>query len=1315
MRKNRFSPLSILVLLCLSPFCFTLTAADVLTPCFLKLSLYEGVPGVNTTDFVFEPQYPGSPDQVRYLSSFNTLDAQPPVALDDFGGRIEGFLTPQQSGEYEFFLRSDDGSELWLSTDDNEANGQIIAEEFDCCDQFMEPDSGDPTTSFPIALTAGKRYFIMVNYKDGTGGDFAQVAWRKLDDSTPAAALKPIPAAYLSSFISDSQASTISITQDPQNTSGEENSIAAFTVAANATPATDMCIQWKRNGVNIPGANDATLTVLLAKADNNAKFRALVAVPGAFKESAEATAAVTDDRTAPTIASVRGIPNQPAVTVTLSERVTDASGTSVSNYKITSASGDLAVTAAELSDDKTKVTLTTAAQTIGTEYTLTINNLQDVAATANSIAPDTQETFFGLGPWLQGEDGFVIFEAEDFDRNLDERWVQDISRGEPSGGVAMLIPNGAGGSETDSQLEYDVLFTKTGTHIIWYLAGSDSGNDDSAWFHLDGERPPNRLDGNQASMAGFNGDIWQWNSDPQDGASPMSFEITTPGLHTVAVARREDGAFFDKFAITTDPAFNPDDFGPFGPPTTLRQGEPLPSGISLDITAQPASTEILEHETLTVTTAAEVPPEFLISYQWQRKEGNNFVDIAAESGPTLTVNRAGLEWNGAVLRVAIGTLGISKTTDEATITVIPETIPPEVLRATGSAPLQRVVVSFSEPLDEATAQNASNYSVSRSGGSVSVVSATLLGSKRTVLLNTGNQTVGTKYTVAVNNVADEAATPNVVSNGQAKFYSLGDMQSQGADGLLVFEAESFSRNLDDLWMEDTERGNPSGGISMVNPSGAGGNESNTQLEYDLTFTQTGTHIIWYRAGGDSGGDDSAWLWVDGARPPNRVDGNQASMSGFNGAIFEWNSAPQDGPAPYTFEIDSPGLHTLAVARREDGSFFDKFVVTTDPDFNPDDFGPLGPNESRAGAPALPTMVITSPSDNTQFDSGANIQFTVEISATSRVVSKVEYFDGTDKIGESTASPFSITWENPPDGGYVVSALLTDDVGDSVRAAPVQILVGQPTDVLFLVGNPDLTTAPSDAAISAAIAGFGFNVVVVEDTASQSLDAFGKILIVNSSTVNSGDVGTKFRDAPVPVITWEQANQDDFGMTGDTDGVDRGTMADQTQIEILDAAHPLAAGFPPGLLEVVSAPTGFSWGVPNENATRIATVAGNSEQVVIYGYDEGAAMIDGFVAPARRVFTFMSDEAFVNLTPNGQTLVGATVSWALGVDLGGGGGGGATFTDTRLEGANITLEWTGGGTLQSAPAVTGPWTDVTGASSPHSATTSSPLQFYRISQ
>ncbi|MCZ7634647.1 MAG: PA14 domain-containing protein [Verrucomicrobia bacterium] len=117
---------------------------------------------------------------------------------------MEGYLTPTESGDYDFFLRSDDASRLEISTDDKEANLVWQAEEYGCCAAFLEPnDAGKPTvtTSMPISLVANRRYFIRVIYKEGGGGDYAQVAWRKVGDPTPAGSLQPIPGKYLSAAV----------------------------------------------------------------------------------------------------------------------------------------------------------------------------------------------------------------------------------------------------------------------------------------------------------------------------------------------------------------------------------------------------------------------------------------------------------------------------------------------------------------------------------------------------------------------------------------------------------------------------------------------------------------------------------------------------------------------------------------------------------------------------------------------------------------------------------------------------------------------------------------------------------------------------------------------------------------------------------------------------------------------------------------------------------------------------------------------------------------------------------------------------------
>jgi len=276
-------------------------AADVLTPGLLKFSIYTNIPGANVTDLTSNPSYPASPGEIRYLRSFNTRDAAPNDVLQNFGGRIEGFLTPLQSGDYHFFLRSDSGSQLWLSSDESEANATVIAQELDRGDAFMEPSTGDAATSPAITLTAGQRYFIMVLYKGNSGGgnstDFAQVAWRRTDDVAPAASLRPIDGAFLSAATSDAAGPTINITQQPQSVAAAENSRATFSVAADVTPTNDVAILWLRNGANIPGAIGASYARFMDKTDDSARFRAVISVPGLTVTSAEATASVSGDTT----------------------------------------------------------------------------------------------------------------------------------------------------------------------------------------------------------------------------------------------------------------------------------------------------------------------------------------------------------------------------------------------------------------------------------------------------------------------------------------------------------------------------------------------------------------------------------------------------------------------------------------------------------------------------------------------------------------------------------------------------------------------------------------------------------------------------------------------------------------------------------------------------------------------------------------------------------------------------------------------------------------------------------------------------------
>lgn len=734
----------------------------------------------------------------------------------------------------------------------------------------------------------------------------------------------------------------------------------------------------------------------------------------------------------------------------------------------------------------------------------------------------------------------------------------------------------------------------------------------------------------------FTGTEWP-TKDPALGGAMITLQANQP--YYIEALAKEGGGGDNLSVAVQDPNFAIDFTAPI-------PGQYLSSDRSngpLTIVSQPQSQSVDERGSIAFRVMADGTPPY--SFQW-RRDGTDILDA---TNVTYTVTNAAMADNNAKFTVVVTGAQGAATSDEAVLTVIPDTIPPKLLGAKGNANLTEVVLTFSEALDQASATTAANYQISSAGGSLAVTAAALAPSATVVTLTTAQQTLGTKYTVTAANIKDTAATPNTIAaNSKAVFFPKGKLVEQ--NGFIVFEAENYDRNLDGLWVPDTTRGIPSGGVSMVNPNGAGGSESATKLEYDVEFKQAATYTVWFRASGENGNDDSAWFHLDGERPIERASGNAASMTGFSGqADFVWRSDSQDGPDPFTVDIPTAGQHVVGLARREDGSFFDKFILTTDTSFTPTGFGPP---ETREGTPAAPTVKLTAPTADQTFAAGANIDLTANATGDMGLeIVRVAFTANGNPVGEATASPFSFTWNSVPDGIYAIRATATDEIGVSTTSDSVVINVGTPPpQALLVVGTAsDPVLNPSDAGIKARLESQGWQVSVVQAPVSTTTDGDGKQLIIVSSTVNSGDVADKFRNSAVPVLNWEQALQDNFLMTLNTDGTDRGTLAGQTQVNIVKADHPLAGGLSTGLTTVTTAAQDYSWGMPNANAVIIATVADNPAQAVIYGYDKGAILIDNSTpAPARRVLFFSGNDGFAAFTEDALKLFDAAIEWASGI-------------------------------------------------------------------
>ena len=140
----------------------------------------------------------------------------------------------------------------------------------------------------------------------------------------------------------------------------------------------------------------------------------------------------------------------------------------------------------------------------------------------------------GSGPFQQGGDGSVGMEAEHFDQNVissGQIWSLTTTAGS-SGGEAMSAP--AGGQP---RLEYEIEFNQAGTHQVYVRAFGSSGSSNSMWLGFEADE---FLSNVNISPLGS----WQWEG-------PYAITISSTGVHTLGISRRETATQVDKIYIST--------------------------------------------------------------------------------------------------------------------------------------------------------------------------------------------------------------------------------------------------------------------------------------------------------------------------------------------------------------------------------------------------------------------------------------------------------------------------------------------------------------------------------------------------------------------------------------------------------------------------------------------------------------------------------------------------------------------------------------------------------------------------------------------
>jgi hypothetical protein len=715
--------------------------------------------GVGIADLTNSPAFPGSPTFTETLTS---LFEAPTDVLENYGQRLRGTFTAPVSGNYKFWIASDDAGSLYLSTDANPANRRLIA--------FVPEWTGSREwAKFPsqeseaIALVAGRRYYIEALMKEGGGGDNLAVRWLRPDGRDEG----PIP---LDNFLAwGLNPEPPRISQQPVPVTVQEGRSATFSV--NYDNAGFVDVFWLRNGTPIPDSTGIVLTLpVVTLSDDGALFRAFLTNSLGGTNSTEVRLTVTRDSVRPVLVSA--IPaSDSEVQLQFDEPVRPPSGNASDSFSITPSVPVLGVSQDPV--DPRRLFLTTGPRTVGLTYTVSVSNVPDRAQTPNLVAAGSTAQFAA-----RAASPFLV-EAEDFNfgsgQTLPVASVMPYTGGAYSGRLAVQGVDYERPADSSSPVyRNDTRIPINDNPDLSRADGAWSMSvnfklgwiGDGQWYNYTRTVPPGRY---QVFAAMSHGDT-------SEGAIRGSFQRVT-GTATTATQTLENlGSFVaagtggwgvNALVPLRDASGAIRTLG-LGGVTTFRMN---PTSGDYDyllfmpaapprIVVAPQPQTVLEGRdaVFTVNTGDAA----VSGFQWT----SNAVPILGATNATLVMRSVPVSANGARIRVAIANeVGTSLSTP-VTLTVVPDTQPPVVLRAFNTG-LTNLLVEFSEPVFLPSGPVGSSFSIDGGATLLAVEQGTL---STQIRFTVSGLTFGRTHTLTLNEVRDRSAAGNrVAANSRASF------------------------------------------------------------------------------------------------------------------------------------------------------------------------------------------------------------------------------------------------------------------------------------------------------------------------------------------------------------------------------------------------------------------------------------------------------------------------------------------------------------------------------------------------------------------
>ena len=222
--------------------------------------VWTGIPGNELGFLTGNANYPNRPNYRQMITS-DFIAAN--NYSDNYGQRMHAYLQAPETGNYVFWIYSDDFGQLNLSTDDNPANARQIASvpgytPAGIWNKYPEQKSAAQS------LVAGRYYYISALMKEGGGADNLGVAWSR-PGQDPNIPQRLIPASLCRIRAGDT-GDALQVANPQASTGGASDTIRlinitgldagksiVFKASLTPAPANAARIMWN-NGDTIPNA-----------------------------------------------------------------------------------------------------------------------------------------------------------------------------------------------------------------------------------------------------------------------------------------------------------------------------------------------------------------------------------------------------------------------------------------------------------------------------------------------------------------------------------------------------------------------------------------------------------------------------------------------------------------------------------------------------------------------------------------------------------------------------------------------------------------------------------------------------------------------------------------------------------------------------------------------------------------------------------------------------------------------------------------------------------------------------------------------------